>query len=274
MSADFLQRMAEASRARARQAKSCVSEAALTAKIAALPEPPPLVLDDFDIIAELKLRSPAAGKLASGEFDRDAQIAAYAAGGACAVSVLTEPDEFLGSLEFLEEASAALRPHGRPTMRKDFLTDPYQVLEARAAGAGGVLIIVTMLDDATVRELLDCAREHGLFVLLEGFGSDDMERIAALDVSGHAQPVLAGVNCRDLTSLDVRFSRFAELAEALPRNLPVVAESGIASSDDIRAVASNGYALALVGSALMASGEPAATLADMIAAGRREAGSA
>ncbi|HJR69083.1 MAG TPA: hypothetical protein VKA43_03510, partial [Gammaproteobacteria bacterium] len=157
-----------------------------------------------------------------------------------------------------------------PAMRKDFLTDPYQVLEARAAGASGVLVIVTMLDDATVHALVDCARGCGLFVLLEAFDRADLERLGSFDrpTAPDASPLLAGVNCRDLRDLDVRFPRFAELAPHLPRHLPTVAESGIGTADDVRAVAAAGYRLALVGSSLMRAVNPAAALADLIAAGR------
>jgi indole-3-glycerol phosphate synthase len=261
--------MAEASRARVRAARAAESEAKLEGRALATPQPPPLALDRFDVIAELKLRSPAAGGLAAGDFDRGAQLDAYARGGAAAVSVLTEPTEFHGNLEHLEDAAARLRPRHLPAMRKDFVTDPYQVLEARAAGASGVLVIVTMLDDATVRALVDCARRCGLFVLLEAFDRADLERIASFDAprAGEA-PLLAGVNCRDLRDLDVRFARFAELAPHLPPHLPAVAESGIGTADDVRAVAAAGYRLALVGSSLMRAADPAAALADLIAAGR------
>jgi indole-3-glycerol phosphate synthase len=153
-------------------------------------------------------------------------------------------------------------------MRKDFLTEPYQLLEARAAGAGGALIIVTMLDDATVGEMLACADELGLFVLLEGFDSADLERIAELGATADPQRVLAGVNCRDLKNLQVDFDRFASLAEALPQRLHCVAESGVSSPEDIRTVAELGYRLALVGSALMTTGNPAAALREFISAGR------
>jgi len=153
-------------------------------------------------------------------------------------------------------------------MRKDFITDPYQVLEARAAGAGGVLVIVTMLDDATVRELVDCALGCSLFVLLEGFDGADLERIAAFDGERPALSILAGVNCRDLRDLNVRFERFAELAPHLPRHLPAVAESGVATVDDVRTIARLGYELALVGSALMTAADARTALAEFIAAGR------
>ncbi|MEO8463999.1 MAG: indole-3-glycerol-phosphate synthase [Gammaproteobacteria bacterium] len=265
----FLQRMAESSRERVRAARAAEDDAALERRAHATPLPPSLVLHKFDVIAEMKLRSPAAGGLAAGDFDKTAQLEGYVAGGAAAVSVLTEPTEFKGELTHLVDAATLLAAHGRPAMRKDFLTDPYQVLEARAAGAGGVLVIVTMLDDATIRALVDSARALGLFVLLEAFDRTDLERIAPFDVRPDSGPrVLAGVNCRDLRDLNVRFERFAELAPHLPRHLPAVAESGIGTIDDIRNVASAGYRLALIGSSLMRALDPAATLMALIAAGR------
>ena len=265
--------MAKASRARVRAARAADPEGRLLDRARAAPAPPPLALDRFDVIAELKLRSPSAGPLARHGLFPAAQIEAYAAGGAAAVSVLTEPEEFGGSLEHLAQAAAALAARGRPAMRKDFLTDPYQVLEARAAGAGGVLIIVTMLSDADVRELLAAARECGLFALLEAFDASDLERIASLEIAeSSSPPVLAGVNCRNLDTLDVDFARFAALARHLPPGLPAVAESGIGNGDDARAVAEAGYRLALVGSALMRSADPGAAVADLVAAGRRAVG--
>jgi indole-3-glycerol phosphate synthase len=266
----FLQRMATGSRDRVRAARALESEAALARRAADAPAPPPLRLNDFDLIAELKLRSPAAGELAAGGFDRDAQVSAYARAGAAAVSVLTEPAEFRGDLEHLRQAAELLKSHRIPVMRKDFLTDPYQVLEARAAGAGGVLIIVAMLEDGEIGELLAAARDCGLFALLEAFDRDDLERIAALagTAASHPQGLLAGVNCRDLKDLSVSFDRFATLAPYLPPGLPAVAESGVRGADDIRTVATLGYELALVGSALMQQSDPAQTAAGLIAVGR------
>lgn len=265
----FLERMAEASRARVRAARAAEGDAALERRARATPLPPPLVLRGFDVIAEMKLRSPAAGGLAAGDFDKSAQLESYVTGGAAAVSVLTEPTEFKGELAHLIDAAMLMTAHGRPTMRKDFLTDPYQVLEARAAGAGGVLVIVTMLDDATVHALVDSARDLGLFVLLEAFDRTDLDRLAPFDAPpDRGSRVLAGVNCRDLHDLNVRFERFAELAPHLPRHLPTVAESGIGTVDDIRKVASAGYRLALIGSALMRAKDPAGALTALIAAGR------
>lgn len=264
----FLGRMAAASRERVRRARHAVSEGLLADRARAVAPAPPLKLGGFDVIAELKLRSPAAGGLAAQDFDRGAQLAAYASGGAAAISVLTEPDEFHGAIEHLEEAAADLASHGCPVMRKDFLTSPYQVLEARAAGAGGVLVIVTMLEDSEIRELVDCAREYGLFVLLEGFGRRDLDRIAALPVDPGRHPILAGVNCRDLRDLDMRFERFAELAPFLPAKLPTVAESGLSSAADAATVSQLGYELALVGSSLMQAADPERALRDFLAAGR------
>jgi indole-3-glycerol phosphate synthase len=264
----FLSTMAQASRERVRRARTLETEAALLARAHSMAPPPQLSLGAFDVIAEVKLRSPAAGVLAQQRFDIPAQVAAYAAAGAAAVSVLTEPLEFHGELAHLACAAALLAPAGIPAMRKDFLTEPYQVLEARAAGAGGVLVIVTMLDDNEVRALLECARECGLFVLLEAFDAQDLERVAVLGADADEIDVLVGVNCRDLRTLDVRFARFAELAPHLPSRWPVVAESGIATNADVQTVAALGYRLVLAGSALMQAPAPAALLSDWLRVGR------
>jgi indole-3-glycerol phosphate synthase len=126
-----------------------------------------------------------------------------------------------------------------------------------------------MLDDAAVRTLVDCARRMSMFVLLEAFDRADLERSAAYDAPHAAGPrILAGVNCRDLRDLEVRFERFAELGAHLPRHLPAVAESGIGTAADVEAVVESGFRLALVGSALMRAAQPAAALAALIAAGR------
>jgi indole-3-glycerol phosphate synthase len=251
------------------RARAAEGESKLARRAQRTAQPPPLVLGTFDVIAELKLRSPAAGGLATADFDKRAQLAAYARGGAAAVSVLTEPTEFKGELADLADAATLLAPQRVPTMRKDFVTDPYQVLEARANGAGGILVIVTMLDDSTVRALVDSARACGLFVLLEAFDRRDLERLAPFDMPAAGGPlVLAGVNCRDLRDLNVRFPRFAEVAPYLPKHLPAVAESGIASAADVATVAALGYRLALVGSSLMNAADPAAALGALVAAGR------
>ena len=172
----FLDDMASLSAARVAQALRHESADALQRRARRAVPSAPLRLSatGFDVIAELKLRSPAAGRLSDGSEDWLGRVAAYARGGAAAVSVLTEPSRFDGSLEHLRQAAAVLAPLGVPAMRKDFLVDPYQVLEARAAGAGGVLVILRMLPRGRIEELLDVAAEHGMFVLLEAFDEADL----------------------------------------------------------------------------------------------------
>jgi len=267
----FLDEMAAGSRARVREAAAARSLAELESAARATPAPPPLRLDasGFDLIAELKLRSPAAGTLAAAGEDLAARVTGYARAGAAAVSVLTEPSRFDGTLAHLTAAAAALRPCAVPAMRKDFIVDPYQVYEARAAGAAGVLVILRMLPKAETQALLECARSLGLFVLLEAFDADDIALLHEL-VAAHRGPnvLLAGVNCRDLATLEVVPSRLLELSSLLPARVPRVAESGVNSTEDARAVAAAGYSLVLVGSALMRGGDGGTLAASLIAAGR------
>jgi indole-3-glycerol phosphate synthase len=276
VSGDFLATMAAASRERVRRARAEHSLDELEALARRAPAPPALRLHPggFDLIAELKLRSPAAGPLSGTDADVGARVSTYARAGACAVSVLTEPSRFDGSLAHLAEASAALAPLQVPAMRKDFLTDPYQVLEARLAGAAGVLVIVRMLEQAELATLVACAREHGLWVLLEAFDAADIARLEELlGTLRETHGLLAGVNCRDLATLAVVPQRLIELAPSLPRELPRVAESGITSPADARRAAAAGYSLALVGSALMRGADPGALAAELLAAGRGARGS-
>jgi indole-3-glycerol phosphate synthase len=268
----FLDEMASLSAARVAQALRHESADALERRARQTPAGAPLRLSDsgFDVIAELKLRSPAAGALGDENQDWLGRVAAYARGGAVAVSVLTEPSRFDGSLEHLRQAAAVLRPLGVPAMRKDFLVDPYQVLEARAAGAGGVLVILRMLARARIEELLDAAAAHGLFVLLEAFDEADLELAGEVLTSRAARrgQILLGVNCRDLQTLQVVPERFASLAPCLPAGWPAVAESGVASPDDARRMRQLGYGLALIGTALMTGHDPARLLGEMLNATR------
>jgi indole-3-glycerol phosphate synthase len=273
----FLDDMASSSAARVAQALRHESLGALERRARHAPAGPPLRLSasGFDVIAELKLRSPAAGVLGDESEDWLGRIATYARGGAAAVSVLTEPSRFDGSLEHLRRAAQVLSPLGVPAMRKDFLVDPYQVLEARAAGAGGVLVILRMLERARIDELLAVAAEHGLFVLLETFDEVDLElardltaRRAAGGAAGSGAPILIGVNSRDLQTLKVRQERFATLAPLLPGGWPAVAESGVATAADARHMQQLGYGLALIGTALMTSEDPSQLLREILAATR------
>jgi indole-3-glycerol phosphate synthase len=274
MTEAFLAGMAAASRERLCRARERRPLAEVRDRARRAPAPPPLRLDrsGFDLIAELKLRSPAAGALASdGERGADVvlRVIDYARAGAAAVSVLTEPSRFDGSLDHLAAAAAALTPLAVPAMRKDFIVDPYQVLEARALGAGGVLVILRMLPRPALEALLECAGTHGLFVLLEAFDAADIELMQEL-IAAHrgANQLLAGVNCRDLQTLQVVPGRLLELAPLLPTAVPRVAESGVATPEDAAQVAAAGYQLALVGSALMQGRDSIALASALLSAGR------
>jgi indole-3-glycerol phosphate synthase len=271
MSEDFLQAMAQSSRERVARARSLCSEQSLREQALATSAAPPLKLSalGFDLIAELKLRSPALGSLQQPHENISARVRDYALAGAAAISVLTEPTRFDGELEHLRQAASALQ--GRiPSMRKDFLVDPYQVYEARVAGAGGVLIILRMLEPAQIARLLDAAAELQLFALLEAFDESDLELAAEL-VRAHRARVqlLVGVNCRDLSTLQVVPGRLEALAAKLPSEVPRVAESGVDGDGDAARLVRAGYDLALVGSALMRARDPLACARSMLTAGRQ-----
>jgi len=266
----FLEEMHRSSAQRVAEARRREPLAALERRAAQVPAPPALKLaGGFDVIAELKLRSPAQGALAAAAHDWRGRVRAYANAGAAAVSVLTEPSRFDGSLAHLGAAAQVLAPLGVPAMRKDFLVDPYQVFEARVAGAGGVLVILRMLPREDTRALIDCALALGLFVLLEAFDAHDIALMHEL-VEGRrgATALLAGVNCRDLATLEVVPARLLELAPLLPAGVPRVAESGVATPEGAGSVAAAGYSLALVGSALMRGADPQGLAAALLRAGR------
>jgi indole-3-glycerol phosphate synthase len=277
-SGDFLATMAASSAERAAAAQARESSAELRARIRDLPSPPPLRLSSrgFDLIAELKLRSPALGQLrAAAHDDLEARVLAYAGAGAAAVSVLTEPSRFDGSLQHLERAAKTLAAEGVPAMRKDFLVDPHQVLEARLAGAGGVLLIVRMLSPAVLAQMIETALEQQLFILLETFDEQEVDTaVAVLEPYRQAlgDSVLLGVNCRDLVTLNVVPERLESMVNALPEHLPRVAESGLSSAADAARLAAAGYDLALVGSALMTGSDPQALGKHMLDAGREARG--
>lgn len=272
---DFLAAMARSSAVRVEAARDREPVAKLAARAAAQPAAPALVLNPagFDLIAELKLRSPAQGVLSGSDADLEERVTAYARAGAAIVSVLTEPERFSGSLAHLARASAALSSFGVPAMRKDFLVDPYQLLEARAAGAGGVLLIVRMLDKARLAEMLAAAAELGLFVLLEAFDATDLGVATELVARWRAAPTacLIGINSRDLRTLAVVPGRLEALAGLLPGTHPRVAESGLATPADAARLAASGFSLALVGTALMADPNPEQLARQMIDAGRQAA---
>lgn len=265
---DFLKQMAESSAARAAALKTAFTDDELDRPAW------PLRLAGFDLIAEIKNRSPAEGELARPHISHTARATQYVEGGAAAISVLTEPARFAGDLSHLEEVVAAVAGDRVPVMRKDFLVHPLQVLEAKAAGASGVLLIAGMLELQQLTNLLDCAFEHDLFVLLESFEETDLEiavhllERVAYRAQAERDKFLVGVNTRDLRSLHVDPGRLKDFAPLLPRGANCVAESGLHTADDAANVAGWGYRLALVGTALMRAASPAELIRDMLAAGR------
>jgi indole-3-glycerol phosphate synthase len=265
---DFLKTMASNSVERASAAKDAVQSPDLDFAVH------PLALSSFDVIAEIKNRSPSEGALAEETASRGERALVYAQAGAAAISVLTEPTQFGGELAHLEEIVAAIEGTSIPVMRKDFLVDPIQILEARAAGASGVLLIATMLSDEQLDVMLGCAYEHNMFVLLESFDEDDLRRsVALLTDSRHrdqaeSQKLLFGINTRDLRTLHVDPERLQLLSAHLPGGVACVAESGLHDGDDAAAAASWGYGLALVGTSLMRAGDPGQLIQDMLEAGR------
>ncbi len=216
--------------------------------------------EGFLVFAEIKPVSPAEGRLeTSGLADR---VRSYQAGGAAAISVLTEPTEFGGSLELLEELAGEVSV---PVMRKDFIVDPYQVWEARAHGASGVLALVRMLDVPNLQDLIEAAGDAELFILLEVFDSEELEIVADLDF-GEATTLL-GVNSRDLTTLEVRPDAHEKASSLLPEGLTAIAESGISGPGRVAELREMGYAGVLVGTSLMRSDDPEARVASIVAAG-------
>lgn len=282
MSEDFLKGMADSSRARVAAARAVVDDAEIFRQALATPTPPRIALSPrgFDVIAEVKLRSPAIGALKGSDENVAARVGDYASAGAAAVSVLTEPSRFDGSLEHLVLAAKALAAQslgdggGVPAMRKDFLVDPYQVAEARIAGAGGILIILRMLTRDETQALLEAAARLKLFVLIETFDEADIAIAQDIVASPIARELdlLVGINSRDLVTLKVVPGRLEEMAHLLPGTVPRVAESGVATADDAARLAACGYDMALIGGALMTSEDPAGLLADMLRAGRAARG--
>ena len=226
------------------------SEADLRAALADVDPPrdpmPHLRGAGSSVIAEVKRRSPSKGDLAE-IVDPAALARRYAAGGAAAISVLTEQRRFGGSLTDLRAIRAAV---DTPLLRKDFLVEPYQVLEARAAGADLVLLIVAALDDDTLRRLHDLAGELGMATLVEVHDEAETGRAVELGVE------LVGVNARNLKTLDVDEDAFGRLAPLIPEDRVKVAESGIFRPVDVKRYVAEGARAVLVGEALVKDGDP------------------
>ena len=205
------------------------------------------------VIAELKQRTPSMGVLTDDY--RPASLAAdYERGGAAAISVLTHAAGFGGSIEHLDEVRAAV---DLPILRKDFITDPYQVVEARAHGADAVLLVAAALQAGALTELLRVATRHGLAALVEVHDEDE----ARVAVEAGAQMI--GVNHRDLRTFDVDLTLTERLRPLIPRDRVLVAESGIKDRADARRMREAGADAILAGEALMRAADPAAVIREL-----------
>jgi len=208
------------------------------------------------VIAEIKRASPSAGLIRQ-ECDPAAIARAYQANGAAAISVLTEPRHFQGSLDDLRTVHAAV---SIPVLRKDFIIDPYQLVAARAAGADAVLLIAAALADADLRALLEAARDLGLACLVEVHSQAELERVLATDAR------IVGINNRDLTTFNVDLATTERLiADNDLSGRIVVSESGIKSADDVTRLAEAGADAALVATTLMRAENPGEALRGLLA---------
>jgi len=210
--------------------------------------------EGFNVIAELKKASPSKGMLR--EQYAPAELAAALAGaGAAALSVLTEEEFFLGSLADLKAARKAV---GIPVLRKDFIIDPWQVWEARAAGADTFLLITAILSDEALRELLELGRSLGMDALVEVHSSEEVERAVAVGAR------IIGVNNRDLRDFSVKLETSLELVKEIPEACIAVSESGLRTHEDLARLRRAGFDAFLVGEQLMRYAEPAEPLRALI----------
>lgn len=208
------------------------------------------------VIAELKKASPSAGRI-SGEVDAYSLVRAYREAGAAAASVITCTRYFEGSVEDLKEAA---RVEGFPILRKDFISDPYQVLEARAFGASSVLLIADALLERELENLIDVAQDAELEPLVEAHSREAL--IKALSAGAK----MIGINNRNLKSLEVDLSTTEELIGFVPDGCTVVSESGIKTPQDVRRMDMLGVDALLIGEMFMRSKNPAKALLDLISA--------
>jgi indole-3-glycerol phosphate synthase len=207
------------------------------------------------IIAEIKRASHSKGPMAE-IVDPAALARLYELGGASAISVLTEGRRFGGSLSDLEDVRRAV---SLPVLRKDFVSDPYQVFEARAAGADLVLLIVAALDQPTLVSLHELVRELGMTALVETHSAEELAR--ALDIGAQ----LLGVNARDLSTFELDPNLFGTLAEQIPAGVIRVAESAVKTADDVAHYRNAGADVVLIGEALVTHGDPVRTLEEFLA---------
>ncbi len=217
--------------------------------------------DGVSVIAEVKRASPSKGALATIK-DPATLAADYAAGGAAAISVLTEQRHFGGTLDDLRAVRATV---GVPVLRKDFITTAYQLWEARAAGADMALLMVVALEQPALESLIERAMSIGLTPLVEVHNEEELSR--AIDAGAQ----LIGVNARNLKTLEVDRTTFGRIAPLIPSNLVRVAESGVRGPHDVIEYAKSGANVVLVGETLVTDNNPRSTVADLVAAGAHPA---
>jgi indole-3-glycerol phosphate synthase len=208
----------------------------------------------FNVIAECKRRSPSKGVLKA-DYDPATIARGYDRAGAAAISVLTEPAFFDGHLDHL---AAVRQVTDLPLLRKDFIVDRYQILEARAAGADAVLLIVAALAPAALKTLHDAATQAGLDVLVE------IHDLAELPTALEAGASIVGVNNRNLRTLAVDTGVSRQAVDAIPDDVIAVAESGLKTIDDLRALRGAGYDAFLIGERFMAASDPGQSLAELL----------
>lgn len=256
MSANLLETVVAAARRAAIERERSIGRAVLEAAAAARPADgrafrAALQAPGIRIIAECKRRSPSRGVLRP-SYDPVAIAAGYAASGAAAISVLTEPTFFDGSLDHLRQ----VRSHvDVPVLRKDFVVTEYQVLEAAGCGAAAVLLIVAALDQPDLERLLSAARSWQLAALVEVHDADELSR--ALDAGAD----VVGVNSRNLKTLQVSTATLEDLGASIPRSVVAVAESGLKTADDLSRLRALGYDAFLIGERFMIEPDPGAALA-------------
>jgi indole-3-glycerol phosphate synthase len=213
-----------------------------------------LTRDEMNVIAEVKRSSPSKGALAA-ITDPASLAEQYQEAGAAAVSVLTERRRFGGSLEDLDAVRKRITI---PVLRKDFMVDEYQFLEARAHGADIVLLIVAALSKSQLRDFYDLATELGMASLIEVHTAQELE--SAMDI----EPRIIGVNSRNLKTLDVDSAAFADLIPRIPSDVIRVAESGIATRSDVEFAQNAGATAILVGETLVKSGNPNSAMQELL----------